>query len=138
MHGDRMQVHGTPAPPPLPPGRAGWLLYDGACGICSHGVARAGGHLDRIGLHRAALQEPWVAHRLGADGLLDDLALLLADGQILRGAQAYRWVLARRWWTWPLWAVAATPPTRWLWDVVYRLIARHRHGLAAACGLRPR
>ena len=128
----------VPAQPP--PTAHGWVLYDATCGICSRWVPWWSPTLGRLGLATAALQEPWVIARvaLPSEELLRDICLLLADGRILRGADAYRWVLRRRWWTWPLWLIAAVPPTRWIFDWAYRTFARNRHAISRACGIRPR
>lgn len=125
----------VPEPPP-----AGWVLYDASCGICSRWVPWWSPTLGRIGLATAALQQPWVAARLAMppEELLADITILLADGRLVRGADAYRWVLRRRWWMLPLWLLATLPPTRWLFDLGYRGFARNRHAISRACGLRPR
>lgn len=118
---------------------AGWVLFDASCGMCTAGAERLSPAFARLGLAAAALQEPWVAERTGLppEELQRDVAILLADGRLLRGADAYRWLLRRRWWTLPAWLVAAAPPTRWLFDLAYRLVARNRHRLSTACRLRP-
>lgn len=125
--------------PTSAPGAAGWVLYDGTCGLCSQAVPFWSPTFARLGLATAALQEPWVAARtrLSPDELLRDISILLADGTLVRGADAYRWVLRRRWWGLPLWLVAAIPPTRWLFDLGYRLVASNRHRVSQACRLRP-
>ena len=60
----------------------GTILYDGACGFCSRWVGFWGPTLRRHGFQVAALQEPWVAERLGMDPsqLLADIRLLTPDG----------------------------------------------------------
>jgi hypothetical protein len=86
-------------------------------------------------LEAVPLQEPWVVARVGAPS--DDVGLLLRDGTVLRGAAVYRWLLRRRWWGIPLWLLASVPPSRWLFDLGYRLVARNRHRLGRACRLQP-
>lgn len=88
----------------------------------------------------AALQEPWVAARtgLGPAALLRDLSILFADGRLVRGADAYRWVLRRLRWAFPLWLFAVLPPARWAFDLGYRVFARRRHQWSQVCGLGPR
>lgn len=80
-----------------------------------------------------------MAARVGlpAEELQRQVAILLADGRLLRGADAYRWLLRRRWWTLPVWAIAVVPPTRWCFDLGCRLLARNRHRISAVCKLRP-
>ncbi|MCK6490149.1 MAG: DUF393 domain-containing protein [Planctomycetes bacterium] len=125
---------GMDAPP------AGWVLYDASCGFCARWVPWWTPTFARVGLATAALQEPWVAARTGLAGeaLLRDLVILLADGRLVLGADAYRWVLRRRWWGLPLWVLAALPPGRWLFDGGYRLFARNRHRVSHLCRLPPR
>jgi predicted DCC family thiol-disulfide oxidoreductase YuxK len=120
-----------------PPAAVGWVLYDASCGICAAGVPRLSRAFAAVGLSTAALQEPWVAERTGLPPgeLLRDLIILFADGSLLRGVAAYRWVLRRRWWGWPLWLVTAVPPGSWLSYGVYRLFARHRHRVSQLCRL---
>lgn len=118
----------------------GWVLYDGSCGICSNWVPWWAPTLGRLGLATAALQEPWVAARVALPEaeLLRDISILLADGRLVRGADAYRWVLRRCWWGLPLWLLAVVPPTRWLFDLGYRLFAANRHAISRACRIPPR
>ena len=122
------------------PAPTGWVLYDGTCGVCTTGASWWSPTFARLGLATAALQEPWVAARtrLSADELLRDITILLADGTLVRGADAYRWVLRRRWWGLPLWLIAAVPPTRWLFDLAYRLLAANRQRVSAVCRLTPK
>jgi predicted DCC family thiol-disulfide oxidoreductase YuxK len=128
---------GALTPPPAP---VGWVLYDADCGICFTGATRLGPTFAALGLATAALQEPWVAERTGlpADELLRDLIILFADGSLLRGVAAYRWVLRRRWWGWPLWLVTSVPPGSWLGRWGYRMFAGHRHQIARLCRLQGR
>ena len=120
-------------------GLRGWLLYDGSCGMCARVVPWWSTTLHRIGLGNAPLQAPWVAARMSlrVDELLEDVTILLADGAIIRGAHAYRWILRRCWWGFPLWLVVVIPPGRWAFDLGYRCIARHRHRVSQICHLHP-
>ena len=132
----------VPEPIQLQPGASppiGWVLFDGSCGLCSRWVPWWSPTFDRLGLATAALQEPWIAARtrLSAEDLLRDLSILLADGTLIRGADAYRWVLRRRWWGLPIWLLVVVPPGRWLFDLGYRLFARNRHRISTACRLPP-
>lgn len=129
-----------PAPVQPPAAATGWVLYDASCGICSRWVPWWSPTFARLGLGTAALQEAWVAQRIDLQpaDLLRDICVLLADGRLVRGADAYRWVLRRIWWAWPVWLVATVPPTRWLFAGAYRLFARNRHAISHACGIRPR
>ena len=115
----------------------GWVLYDGACGICSRWVPFWAPTLTRLGLDVAPLQAPWVAERLRLepDALVSDLRLLLADGRHLAGADVYRDVMRRLWWAYPLYLLAAAPGLRRIFDRAYRAFADRRHRISAACRL---
>ena len=115
----------------------GWVLFDATCGICARGVPWWSATFARLGLATAALQEPWVAERTGLpiEELLHDLSILFADGSLVRGAEAYRWVLRRRWWGWPIWLVVLVPPGSWLFNGAYRWFARNRHRASQICRL---
>lgn len=124
--------------PSAPASPIGWVLFDASCGICSRAVPWWSPTFSRLGLATAALQEPWVAERtrLAPADLLRDISILFADGALLRGADAYRWVLRRRWWGFPMWLLVAVPPGRWLFDLGYRLVARNRQRISAVCHLK--
>src|SRR3954453_18500048 len=86
----------------------GWVLYDGACGICSRWVPRWGPRLSRLGLAVAPLQSPWVQERTGLsrDVLVTDIRLLQNDGRIISGADVYRYLLRRTWWALPMYLLS--------------------------------
>ncbi|HQQ77665.1 MAG TPA: DUF393 domain-containing protein [Thermoanaerobaculia bacterium] len=118
-----------------------WVLYDGACGFCSRWVPFWKGTLARRGIGIATLQEPWIVERLEAKGvatenLLDDLRVLVAgSGDVMAGADAYRWAFRRIWWATPLWLLSATPGFRRLFDFCYRAFAENRYRVSKACRL---
>jgi predicted DCC family thiol-disulfide oxidoreductase YuxK len=120
-----------------------WVLYDGTCGFCSRWVPFWKGTLERHGIGIADLREPWVAERLGAKGvaaenLLDDLRILVAEsGDVIPGADAYRWAFRRIWWAWPFWALSVTPGLRQLFDGGYRAFAENRYRVSKACRITP-
>jgi predicted DCC family thiol-disulfide oxidoreductase YuxK len=118
---------------------AGWILYDGSCGICSRWVPFWAPTLRRLGLDTAPLQSAWVAERTGLapDVLVQDVRLLRTDGSLVSGADVYRWAMRRLWWALPLYAVSVLPGGRQLFDWAYRTFARHRMHLSDACGLEP-
>jgi predicted DCC family thiol-disulfide oxidoreductase YuxK len=125
--------------PPRPDLVAGWVLYDGACGVCSRWVPFWTPTLRRIGLDVAPLQATWVGERTGLtpDQLVQDLRLLHADGQLTSGAAVYRYVMRRRWWAWPLYLMSILPIGRQIFDWGYRTFARHRMQVSDVCGLAP-
>jgi predicted DCC family thiol-disulfide oxidoreductase YuxK len=118
---------------------AGWVLYDGDCGICSRWVPSWGPTLGRLGLGVAPLQSPWVEQRTGmrADDLLSDIRLLQPDGRLISGADVYRYVMRRLWWGYPLYLLSLVPGLRAFFDWGYRTFARHRSQISASCGLPP-
>jgi predicted DCC family thiol-disulfide oxidoreductase YuxK len=117
----------------------GWVLYDGACGVCSHWVPRYGALLARLGLAVAPIQSPWVEERTGLkpDVLLTDLRLLHSDGSITSGAEVYRYVMRRIWWAYPLYLLSVVPGLRNAFDWGYRTFARHRMRISASCRVPP-
>ena len=115
----------------------GWVLYDGACGVCARWVPYWAPTLARLGLDVASLQEPWVRDRLplASDALLSDIRLLLDDGTHVAGADVYRYVMRRLWWAYPGYLAATAPGVSRIFDASYRAFADHRHQLSAACRL---
>jgi predicted DCC family thiol-disulfide oxidoreductase YuxK len=115
----------------------GWVLYDGACGVCSHWVPKWGGILARLGLAVAPLQSSWVEERTGLsrDVLLTDLRLLHSDGSMISGADVYRYVLRRIWWGYPLYLFSVMPGLRGVFDWAYRTFAQHRMRISASCSV---
>ena len=115
----------------------GWILYDGECGICRSWVPRWERLLKGRGFDIAPLQEEWVAERLEGklDDLLSDIQLLLADGRLLSGPEAYRFVLRDIWWTRPLYWLTRLPLASRFFDACYRRFADNRHEISRSCGL---
>lgn len=116
---------------------AGWVLYDGECGICSRWVLSWRPALERHGLAVAPLQSSWVPQRTGLTPteLLSDIRLLEKDGQLHSGADVYRYLIRRVWWAYPLYLLSITPGLRAGFDWAYRTFARHRTRISATCGL---
>jgi predicted DCC family thiol-disulfide oxidoreductase YuxK len=118
--------------------QSGWVLYDGACGFCSRWIPFWAPVLRRRGLEIAPLQSSWVAQRLPLteEELLEDIRILLADGTVLEGADAYREMIRRIWWAFPLYVLSVMPGTKGVFDAGYRGFARHRYRFSTACGMR--
>jgi predicted DCC family thiol-disulfide oxidoreductase YuxK len=116
-----------------------WVLYDAACGFCSRWVPFWKNTLAKRGLGIASLQEPWVVERLRAKGvpaenLLDDLRILVRDsGDVIPGADAYRFAFRRIWWARPLYLLSIAPGLRRLFDLGYRAFAENRYRVSKAC-----
>ena len=121
--------------PPIP--TAGWVLYDDSCGFCRKWVGTFRQTLLRRGFAVTPLQTEWVAQKLNLkpNDLLHDFRLLLDDGRQFTGADAYRYVLRRIWWTYPVYLVSIAPFGRWLFDWSYRHFADNRHRISRACRL---
>jgi predicted DCC family thiol-disulfide oxidoreductase YuxK len=118
----------------------GWVLFDGSCGFCRSWVVYWAGTLRKRGFEIAPLQEKWVRERLGApaeEDLLLDLRLLLDGGRQLRGAEAYRYVMRRIWWAYPLYLLSIAPILRHLFDWGYRSFADNRYHFSRSCRLPP-
>ena len=115
----------------------GWVLYDGACGVCSRWVLKWGRLLAHLGLAVAPLQSSWVEERTGLspEVLLTDIRLLHSDGSITSGADVYRYVMRRVWWAYPLYLLSIIPGLRGVFDWAYRTFAQHRMRISASCGV---
>ncbi|MBI3400927.1 MAG: DUF393 domain-containing protein [Acidobacteria bacterium] len=111
-----------------------YVLYDGDCGFCSRWVPSWAKTLKRAGFEIAPLQSPWLANvaHLNPAELTDDFTLLLDDGRLLRGADAYRYLMRRIWWTLPLYALSVIPGLRGIFDWGYRTFARNRYCVSRA------
>jgi predicted DCC family thiol-disulfide oxidoreductase YuxK len=118
-----------------------WVLYDGACGFCSRWVPFWKDTLEKRGIGIATLQEPWVvahllARGIAAEDLLDDLRIIVTgSGDVIPGADAYRFAFRRIWWARPLWVLSVTPGLRRLFDRGYRAFAENRYRVSKACGI---
>jgi predicted DCC family thiol-disulfide oxidoreductase YuxK len=116
----------------------GWVLFDGSCGFCRSWVTYWANTLRKHGFEIAALQDEWVRKRLGStaeDDLLVDLRLLFDDGRQMQGADAYRYVMRRIWWTYPIYLLSIVPILRRLFDWGYRSFADNRYHFSRSCRL---
>jgi predicted DCC family thiol-disulfide oxidoreductase YuxK len=116
---------------------AGWVLFDGGCGICSRSAHFWAPTLRRLGLEIAPLQSDWVQERisLATDELTSDIRLLLPNGSLISGPEVYRYVMRRVWWAYPLYLLSEVPGLRQIFDWSYRAFARHRLRISSTCGL---
>jgi predicted DCC family thiol-disulfide oxidoreductase YuxK len=118
--------------------RLGWVLFDGSCGFCRSWVEYWSDTLRKRGFEIAPLQDSWVRERLASpdeEELMRDLRVLLERGGELRGADAYRYVLRRIWWAYPLYLLSITPVLRHLFDGAYRAFADNRYHFSRSCAL---
>jgi len=114
-----------------------WVLYDASCGFCGRWVRLWAGTLRRRGFDIAPLQAPWVRERLEDEqgALLKDLRVLLSDGTLVDGADAYRYLMRRIWWAYPAFVISRLPGFRRVFDSSYRTFARNRFRFSKMCGL---
>jgi predicted DCC family thiol-disulfide oxidoreductase YuxK len=108
---------------------SGWVLYDDACGFCRTWVPRFAATLAKRGFGIAPLQADWVREKLqlSEDELLQDVRLLLPNGDQIAGADVYRYCMRRIWWAGPIWLFAVLPGGRQVFDWSYRTFARNRY-----------
>ena len=71
---------------------------------------------------------------LHPEPLADEMLLLLPDGRLLGGVDAYIHLSARIWWATPLALLASTPGLNFLTRRLYAWIAAQRFGISRACG----
>ncbi len=120
---------------------AGWVVYDGACGVCAGLARRFRPLLERRGFALVPLQAPWMSSRLRfsygipLENLLDEMRVLTADGRALAGGDAVLFLAGRIWWARPLAAVASLSPFRALLHRGYRWFAARRHRFSDACAI---
>lgn len=116
---------------------AGWILYDDTCGICRRWVPFWEKTLQRRGFAIAPLQAGWVREKIKLDEkeLMQDLRLLLPDGELISGADTYRYAMRRIWWALPIYWFSIAPVGRGIFDFCYRKFADNRLKVSAACGL---
>lgn len=117
--------------------RTGWVLYDADCGVCSRWVSAWAPTLQRYGLAVAPLQSSWVEERIGLarSDLIKEIRLLERDGRLHSGANAYRFLMRRIWWAYPLYLLSGLPGLRHAFDWAYRTFATHRMRISSSCGL---
>jgi len=115
----------------------GWVLYDGTCPLCRRGARRLGGIVTKRGFRLRPLQLRWVQEVVARQSapVADEMLLLLPDGRLLGGVDAYIHLAWRVWWASPFAALASIPGLHWLARKLYRWVAANRFGISRACGL---
>jgi len=118
----------------------GWVLYDDTCGFCRRWIPFWSTTLRNRGFEIAPLQSVWLIEHLKLSDikLLEDLRLLLKDGQQIQGANVYRYLMRRIWWAFPFYLLSIAPVTKTLFDRGYRAFANNRYRFSKACGLQHR
>jgi predicted DCC family thiol-disulfide oxidoreductase YuxK len=124
---------------PNPP-RAGWVLYDGACGFCFRWVHLWENVLERRGFVLKDLQSAWAdgSLQISRDRLLDNIVVLTRGGGVESGADAYLYVTRRIWWAWPFFALFSLPGFNWVLWRGYRWFNRNRYRISRHCSLPPK
>ena len=117
----------------------GYVLYDGACGFCSWWVPKIEHQLAHASFGIAPLQVSWVRDSipLSEEELTRDLRILLRDGTLLSGADAYIYAMRRMRGVRLLGILLSLPGLRWLTWQAYRLFNRNRFVISRACKLSP-
>jgi hypothetical protein len=74
------------------------------------------------GFEIATLQAHWFRQKLQMNekDLLQDLRLLLANGEQIRGADTYLYEMKRIWWTYPICLFSIAPLGKSIFDWSYR------------------
>ncbi|GJM25169.1 MAG: hypothetical protein DHS20C16_15840 [Phycisphaerae bacterium] len=117
----------------------GWLLYDESCGFCDRWVHFWKPVLAKRGFKVQPLQSEFAKTHVSLpdDAMLSEFRLLVADGQLVEGANAYRYVMRRIYWAYPLYVISILPVFSLLFDFGYRWFRDHRHQVSKACRLPP-
>jgi len=133
-----------PGGAPADPGQGSLtVVYDADCGVCRETVRRLHrwdreGRFVFVPLQAAAGCGRPMIERLASEGHLDDAVHVIDEstGRVVSGGHAALAILDALPGGWLLRPWAALPPTAAAADVVYRVAARHRDGLAWLTGLR--
>lgn len=115
----------------------GYVLYDGTCGFCSWWVPRLENTLKDAGLAIAPLQSEWVQATipLSFDMLTNDIRLLVHDGTLISGADAYIYAMKHVRALRLLGAVLGLPGLRWITSAIYALFNKNRFVISKLCKL---
>jgi predicted DCC family thiol-disulfide oxidoreductase YuxK len=111
------------------------VLYDDTCGFCRKWVRFWSDTLHQNGFMIAPLKSSWVIDRLrlSSDELNRDIRLLLRSGEHVLGADVYRYVMKRIWWSYPVYLLSVMPGVRGIFDWSYRSFADNRHAISDKC-----
>ena len=111
------------------------VFYDSQCGICQTSVSWLR-FLDRRRQRTECV--PMTAGSVARAGLDPDACArelhVVTPHGVLAGWDAVAHLARLFPATWPIWALGAVPPFRWLGRRVYGWVARHRHVLATCRG----
>lgn len=118
---------------------SGWVLYDGACGFCSWWIPFWRKTIVKAGYDIAPLQATWVKKelKLPDEQINKDILLLLKDGTLIPGADAYIFGMKKVWWSSPVGYLLGLPGFRWLTWQFYKVFNRNRLFVSRVCRLKP-
>jgi predicted DCC family thiol-disulfide oxidoreductase YuxK len=119
-------------------GFVGYVFYDGGCGLCTAGARRWEAWLRKKGFELVDMQSEAGRERLGLKQgeVPGEMKLRMGDGRMVGGVDAVFAILETSGWGWFLAKVGRWPGVHAVAAMVYRWVARRRHGISAACGLR--
>jgi predicted DCC family thiol-disulfide oxidoreductase YuxK len=116
------------------------VVYDGACGIC-------GGNLKwlyRLDWFRRFDALPYQSDevyqacpQLTREACEQALQLVLLNGRVYSGTDAFREVFLRMPLTFPVGVLMLFPPLSWLLRKLYPILARNRYRMGGHCRLPP-
>jgi predicted DCC family thiol-disulfide oxidoreductase YuxK len=108
--------------------KRGWVFYDAECPWCRRLAASWRRRIAPADFAWRPLQSPGAGARLGLSDaeLLPEMRVLLADGRILSGVDAWSVLCRSVWWLWPLGFLMALPGLRALAAAAYRWVSRRR------------
>jgi len=117
----------------------GYVLYDAACGFCSWWIPFWKKTIQSTGFDIAPLQAKWVIEKLklSEDLVNKDILLLLKDGTIISGADAYIFGMKKVWWSSPAGYLLSLPGFHWLTWKFYKVFNRNRFFVSKFCRLNP-
>jgi len=121
-------------------GFRGWVFYDWECSVCQRFVKRFGALLKRNGFYTCPLQEEWVTPTTGLprEEMMLEMKLVLKNGEIFGGADAFFRMMRDIWWTRPAWWISRLPGMTGVSRAAYSWFARNRYCMGGSCSLKGR
>lgn len=115
--------------------QSGWVFYDADCPLCVAGVRRIGGLFVRHGFVWEPLQGPGIAAKLEASqsDMPGEMKLLLADGRVVGGADAWASLFHSVRWLRPLAWLMQLPVLHGLSHTAYGYVTRNRYCIGKVC-----
>lgn len=116
----------------------GWVLYDGLCGFCTWWIPFWRKTIQKTGYDTALVQSQWVKEKLPLKEaeLNNDIRLLLNDGTLINGADAYLYGMKKVWWSSPVGWALGLPFFRQLTWACYKVFNRKRFLVSRVCRMK--